>query len=157
MFATPKETNTVPSARVGIVHAKERSAGLDRPEAYGAFTDRVAGIKRDLLRTLTELRQAGRTVAAYGAPAKGNTLLNYCGIDPDLVNFTVDRNPHKQGHWLPGSRIPICEPDRLRHARPDYLLILPWNLKDEIMQSCSFIREWGGQFILPIPEVAVVP
>jgi hypothetical protein len=139
------------------VRAHETAAGLDRPETYGAFAERAARVKRDLMRTLIDLRDAGKTVAAYGAPAKGNTLLNYCGIGTDLVSFTVDRSPHKQGLRLPGSRIPIHEPERLRRERPDYLLILPWNLKTEIMLGCDFIRDWGGRFIVPIPDVAIVP
>jgi hypothetical protein len=100
-------------------------------------------------------KQDGKRVAAYGAPAKGNTLLNYCSVGPELVAFTVDRNPHKQGCYLPGTRIPIRHPEYLRDARPDYLLLLPWNLKDEIMEQVSFIRTWGGKFVVPIPEVSV--
>lgn len=157
IFAARREGAPAPSDRLAALRARELAAGLDEPATYSAFAERAASIKRKLLRTLMDIRDAGKTVAAYGAPAKGNTLLNYCGIGTDLVGFTVDRNPHKQGHWLPGSRIPVLQPERLRDERPDYLLILPWNLKAEIMQDCAFIREWGGEFILPIPDVAVVP
>lgn len=156
VFAARRESGRGRSKNVAALRANEREAGLDRPETYDAFAERATRLKRDLVRTLMDLRDAGKTVAAYGAPAKGNTLLNYCGIGTDLVSFTVDRSPHKQGHWLPGSRIPVYEPERLRRERPDYLLILPWNLKTEIMQGCDFIREWGGRFIVPIPDVAIV-
>jgi SAM-dependent methyltransferase len=157
IFAARRDSSPAASARVAALRAEERAAGLDGPEAYDAFAERAARTKRALVRKLMDLRETGKTIAAYGAPAKGNTLLNYCGIGPDLVAFTVDRSPHKQGHWLPGSRIPIYGPERLREDRPDYVLILPWNLKAEIMLGCEFIREWGGQFILPIPEVSIVP
>ena len=157
VFAARRDAAPVVSSRVAAVRAEEQAAGLDSPDAYGAFTERAARTKRALVRTLMDLRDSGRTIAAYGAPAKGNTLLNYCGIGTDLVAFTVDRSPHKQGHWLPGSRIPIHAPERLRQERPDYVLILPWNLKAEIMRACEFIREWGGRFIIPIPEVTIVP
>ncbi|MEX2455407.1 MAG: class I SAM-dependent methyltransferase [Rhodospirillaceae bacterium] len=157
VFAARQDSAHVASGRVAEVRAQETAAGLDGPEIYDAFAERAARLKRTLVRTLMDLREAGKTIAAYGAPAKGNTLLNYCGIGPDLVAFTVDRSPHKQGRWLPGSRIPIHEPERLRREKPDYVLILPWNLRTEIMMGCDFIREWGGRFIVPIPEVAIVP
>jgi hypothetical protein len=157
VFAARRDSGRVRSERVVAVRASETAAGLDRPETYDAFAERVAGTRRVLVRTLMDLRDAGKSVAAYGAPAKGNTLLNSCGIGPDLVAFTVDRSPHKQGHWLPGSRIPVYAPDRLREARPDYVLILAWNLKAEIMRACDFIREWGGKFVVPIPRVEIVP
>jgi hypothetical protein len=102
------------------------------------------------------LKESGATIAGYGAPAKGNTLLNYCGITTDLITFTVDRNPVKQGHFLPGSRIPVCHPDRLWAERPDYVLILPWNLGEEIMTQIAGIRQWGGRFIIPIPQPTVI-
>ncbi|MEL7168161.1 MAG: methyltransferase C-terminal domain-containing protein [Bacteroidota bacterium] len=103
-----------------------------------------------------EANEAGKTVVGYGAPGKGNTLLNYSGIGPDLVAYTVDRNPHKQGTYLPGSRIPVFAPDRIRETKPDYVLILPWNLKREIMRQMSDVRHWGGRFVVPIPETEVV-
>lgn len=156
VFAARRDSDHAVSERVAVVRANEAEAGMDGPEVYDGFAARAAGLKYDLVRTLMDLRDAGKTVAAYGAPAKGNTLLNYCGIGPDLVKFTVDRSPHKQGRWLPGSRIPVFEPERLRQERPDYVLILPWNLKSEIMMGYDFIREWGGKFIVPIPEVTIV-
>ena len=112
-------------------------------------------LKRSILAFLVDAKRSGLQVVAYGAPGKGNTLLNYCGIGPDFLDFTVDRNPYKHGRFLPGTHIPILPPDALREARPDYVFILPWNLKDEIMKQLSFIREWGGKFVVPIPETRV--
>ena len=123
--------------------------------AYASFHEQVKAAKRNLLAFLIEARTQGKLVAGYGAPGKGNTLLNYCGIRSDFLDFTVDRNPYKQGLFLPGTHIPIFHPDRIAEARPDYVLILPWNFKDEIMQQLSYIREWGGQFVIPIPTVTV--
>jgi hypothetical protein len=125
--------------------------------AYLAFAEKVKQTKRLLLEFLVAAKNAGRTIAAYGAPAKGNTLLNYCGIRTDFIDYTVDISPHKQGRFLPGTHIPIYAPERVRETRPDYLLVLPWNIKDEIIAQMSHVREWGGQFVLPIPEVRVVP
>jgi hypothetical protein len=105
---------------------------------------------------LISVKEEGKSIAGYGAPAKGNTLLNYCGIRSDFIDYTVDRSPHKQGHFLPGTHIPIFPPDKIRETKPDYLLILPWNIKDEIMREMAQIREWGGQFVVPIPEVQVL-
>jgi hypothetical protein len=144
------------SRRVAAVLAQEDAAGLERLETYAAFGDRLAGVKLELLAFLVSAKQAGRTVVAYGAAAKGNTLLNYCGIDADLVSFAVDRSPHKQGLFLPGSRIPIHSPDRVREARPDYLLVLPWNLQAEIVEQMSYVRDWGGRFVVPIPSLHVL-
>ena len=135
----------------------ERAAGLRRLDTYRAFADRAATIKRRLLAFLIAARDGGKRVAGYGAPAKGNTMLNYCGIRTDMVEFTVDRNPHKQGLYLPGSRIPIFHPDRIREARPDFVLILPWNLKDEIMGEMACIRDWGGRFVTAVPSLEVHP
>jgi hypothetical protein len=109
-----------------------------------------------LLAFLIEAKHAGKSIAGYGAPAKGNTLLNYCGIRADFVDYTVDLSPHKQGHFLPGTHLPIYHPERIRETKPDYLLLLPWNLKDEIVSQMAYIREWGGKFVLPIPEVRVL-
>ncbi len=153
----------LPHARHGDTGAvartleQERQAGLTAPEVYAAFGEQVRATKRALLRFLIEAKQAGHTVAAYGAPAKGNTLLNYCGVGTDFIDFTVDRNPAKQGRLLPGSRIPVLAPEAIFTARPDYLLILPWNLKDEVMQQMAGIRAWGGKFVLPIPALEIVP
>jgi len=116
----------------------------------------VKNTKRRLLSFLIAAKEAGKSIAAYGAPGKGNTLLNYCGVRTDFIDYTVDRNPKKQGNHLPGSRIPIRHPEEIRRTRPDYLLILPWNLKEEIMTQNAFIREWGGRFVLPIPQVQVL-
>jgi hypothetical protein len=111
--------------------------------------------KRRILAFLIQAREEGKTVAGYGAPGKGNTLLNYCGIRTDFLDYTVDRNPYKQGKSLPGTRIPIFGPEKIRETKPDYLFILPWNFKDEIIDQCSYIKEWGGKFVVPIPEVRV--
>jgi SAM-dependent methyltransferase len=156
VFAALQDYAPAPSKRIAAVRSDESAVGLAGAEVHAAFAARAARIRRNLVRTLMDLRDAGKAIAAYGAPAKGNTLLNYCGIGTDLVDFTVDRSPHKQGRWLPGSRIPIDAPGRLREARPDYVLILPWNLKQEVMRECDFIREWGGRFIVPIPEVSII-
>jgi hypothetical protein len=113
--------------------------------------------KYKLLNFLIKAKREQKSIVGYGAPAKGNTLLNYCGIRSDLIDYTVDRSPHKQGHFLPGTHIPIYSPDKIKETRPDYLLILPWNLKDEVIDQMRHIRDWGGQFIVPIPEVQVHP
>ena len=112
--------------------------------------------KRKLLQFLIKAKENGKSISAYGAPAKGNTLLNYCGVRTDFIDYAVDRSPHKQGMFLPGTHIPIYEPDRIFRTKPDYLLILPWNLKEEIIQQMSGIRSWGGQFVVPIPKVTVI-
>jgi 2-polyprenyl-3-methyl-5-hydroxy-6-metoxy-1,4-benzoquinol methylase len=130
-------------------------AGLNKVEGYEGFARQVRATKLDLVEFLLQAAREGKRVCGYGAPGKSATLLHYCGIGKDLIEFTVDRSPFKQGRYLPGTRIPIHHPDRLREARPDYVLILPWNLKDEISQQLSFIREWGGRFVVPIPSVAI--
>ena len=135
----------------------EREAGLDRLETYFAFSEQVKETKRRLLDFLIGAKRNGDRIAGYGAPGKGNTLLNYCGIRTDFLDFTVDRNPYKHGKFTPGTRIPIFPPEKLREAKPDYVLILPWNLKDEIMEQESHIRDWGGRFVVPIPDVAIYP
>jgi len=134
----------------------ERERGLDGLEAYRSFQEQVAVTKRRILSTLIDLKNQGKRIAGYGAPGKGNTLLNYCGIRTDMLDFTVDRNPHKQGTFTPGSRIPIHAPEHIAAARPDYLFVLPWNIKDEIIEQTAYIREWGGQWIVPIPDIAIV-
>jgi SAM-dependent methyltransferase len=143
-------------AGVESVRALEREHGLDRVDGYDGFGPRVEALKRDLLTFLIEARREGRRVAGYGAPGKGNTLLNYCGIRTDLLEYTVDRNPYKQGMALPGTHIPIHPPERLAETRPDDILILPWNLRDEIVAQLSYAREWGARFVVPIPRVEVV-
>jgi SAM-dependent methyltransferase len=141
--------------RLAAVRAREREAALDRLEGYRDFPERVARVKRDLLAFLVGAKRDGKRIAGYGAPGKGNTLLNHCGIRTDFLDYTVDRSPYKQGKYTPGTRIPIHAPDRIALTRPDYVLILPWNLKDEIMEQLAFIRGWGGRFVVPIPELAV--
>ncbi len=126
-----------------------------RLEAYAGFAEQVKDTKRKLLDFLIGAKRAGKKIVGYGAPGKGNTLLNYCGIRTDFIDFTVDRNPYKQGKFLPGTHIPILAPEAIREARPDYLFILPWNFKDEIMKQMEEIRSWGGKFVVPIPEVRV--
>jgi len=136
---------------------REQAAAVERLDTYAIFAENVKETKRKLLEFLIEAKRKGKKIVGYGAPGKGNTLLNYCGIRSDFLDFTVDRSPYKQGKFLPGTHIPILHPDRIREAKPDYVLILPWNFKDEIMQQVSYIREWGGQFVVPIPEVKVYP
>ena len=145
----------VASAVVTLL-AEERTANLDKLATYGEFAEKVRVTKRKLLQFLVNAKENGKSIAAYGAPAKGNTLLNYCGVRTDFIDYAVDRSPHKQGMYLPGTHIPIYEPDHIFKTKPDYLLILPWNLRDEIVQQMSGIRQWGGQFVVPIPEVTVV-
>lgn len=135
-------------------HESER--GLRKLATYGEFETRVKQTKRKLLRFLVEARDQGKSVVGYGAPGKGNTLLNYCGIRTDFLDYTVDRSPHKQGRYTPGTHIPIVDPARIRETRPDYVLILPWNLKREISEQHAYIREWGGRFVVPIPSVQVL-
>ncbi len=149
-----EETQAV-EPTVGKLIAEERNAGLDSPRGYEAFALEVKRTKWALVDFLLTAAREGKSVAGYGAPGKSATLLQYCGIGKDLIEFTVDRNPHKQGRFLPGSHIPICHPDRIREARPHYVVILPWNLKDEIMQQLEYIREWGGRFVVPVPSVTV--
>jgi hypothetical protein len=134
---------------------REKMAGFDRLDTYTLFEEKVKETKRRLLEFLIEAKRKGKAIAGYGAPGKGNTLLNYCGIRQDFIDYTVDRNTYKQGKYLPGTHIPIFAPEKIRETKPDYVLILPWNFKDEIIDQVRYIREWGGQFIVPIPEVRV--
>jgi hypothetical protein len=148
--------NGVVSERVGRVLAAELAAGLETPAPYDGFGERVVETKRKLLEFLIAAKRQGASIAGYGAPGKGNTLLNYCGIRTDFLDYTVDRNPYKHGRFTPGTHIPIFPPQRLAETRPDYILILPWNLKDEIIDQLAYAREWGARFVVPIPEVTVV-
>jgi hypothetical protein len=158
VFARHGEDDSRPvSEAVERLLGVEREAGLDRLETYFAFSEQVKETKRRLLDFLIAAKRNGDRIAGYGAPGKGNTLLNYCGIRTDFLDFTVDRNPYKHGKFTPGTRIPIFPPEKLREAKPDYVLILPWNLKDEIMEQESHIRDWGGRFVVPIPDVAIYP
>jgi hypothetical protein len=135
---------------------RERGLGYDTLEGHGAFSTRVRETKWRLLEFLIGRRREGKRIVGYGAPGKGNTLLNYCGIRTDLLEFTVDRNPYKQGQFLPGTHIPIRHPEALEQARPDYILILPWNLKREIVDQLFYTREWGARCVVPVPEVEVL-
>jgi SAM-dependent methyltransferase len=157
VYAQVAEAAPPRSARVDALLAREAAGGLTRPERLAAFGEQVQATKRDLLEFLIAARRAGRRVAGYGAPGKSTTLLNYCGIRTDFLEYTVDRSPVKQGRFLPGTHIPIHPPEHLARTQPDYVLILPWNLRDEIVESVGWIRDWGGQFVVPIPEVKVVP
>jgi len=143
-------------AAVSELLERERSAGMDSLDIYRDFDRGVQKTKRELLKFLVEAKEAGKTVVGYGAPAKGNTLLNFCGVRTDFLDYTVDMAPSKQGTLLPGTRIPVFAPDKILETRPDYVLILPWNIKDEIMSGMSAVREWGGQFLVPIPEVQLL-
>lgn len=136
--------------------SQEQHAGLDRLETYISFAKKVNDTKWTLLNFLINAKREGKTIVAYGAPAKGNTLLNYCGVRTDFIDYTVDISPYKQGMFLPGTHIPIYHPDKIKETKPDYLLILPWNLKDEIIEQQAYIRKWGGKFLIPIPKVEVI-
>jgi len=142
--------------RVQSLIRKEKEYGLNQVSTYEVFGEKVKKVKRDLLAFLIKAKNEGKTIVGYGAPAKGNTLLNYCGIREDFLNYTVDRSPYKQGLYLPGTHIAIKTPEEILKTKPDYVLILPWNIKNEIMEQMSLIREWDGKFIIPIPEVMVV-
>ena len=143
------------SPRVAAMLDKERAKGLLDLDTYRRFSEAVIETKCDVLSFFIEAKKAGKSVVGYGAPAKGNTLLNYCGVKTDFLQYTVDRNHHKQNHLLPGTRIPILSPDEILKTKPDYIFILPWNLKDEISEQMKEIREWGGKFVTPIPRVTV--
>ncbi|MGZ8997410.1 MAG: methyltransferase domain-containing protein [Allosphingosinicella sp.] len=155
VFAARREAGREASESVGEVIEEERAAGLDRPEGYAGFEARVRRVRADLLQFLAKAREEGSSVAAYGAAAKGNTLLNYCGVTRDQIDYVVDRNPAKQQTLLPGSRIPVRDPAALEEERPDYLLILPWNLRDEIIAQNAAFREQGGRFVTAIPRLAI--
>lgn len=144
------------SGAVDDLRRRECDAGLDSLEGHAGFAAAVEEVKRGLLEFLIAARREGQRVVGYGAPGKGNTLLNYCGVRTDLLEYTVDRNPYKQGLFLPGTHIPVHHPDRIRQDRPDFVLVLPWNLKDEIVQQLSFVHSWGGRFVVPIPAIEVI-
>lgn len=142
--------------RVNDLEEREQSLGLDSLRYYEKFNEKVKETKRRILEFLILAKREGKQVVGYGAPGKGNTLLNYCGIRTDFLDYTVDRSPHKQGNFLPGTHIPIYHPDKLRETKPDYVFVLPWNLKDEIIRHHGYIYEWGGKFVVPIPELTVI-
>jgi SAM-dependent methyltransferase len=156
VFAAPEESAGEPSARVKEVLAKEADAGLHTVEGHAGFAKSVFQIKSDLVDFLTKTVRSGKTVAGYGAPGKGNTLLNHCGIRSDLIAYTVDRSTHKQGKYLPGTRIPILPPEHIAETKPDFIIVLPWNLREEISQQLSFIHSWGGRLVFPIPSLEIV-
>jgi SAM-dependent methyltransferase len=151
------DTTRAVEPSVAELRGREEAAGFRTLDRYASFTEQVHETKRQLLEFLIQARRRGKSIAGYGAPGKGNTLLNYCGIRTDFLEYTVDRNPYKQGKFTPGTHIPIFPPDRVFETRPDYLLILPWNLKEEIMNQMAGIRAWGGRFVVPVPDVKVYP
>jgi hypothetical protein len=157
IYARHVEDTTKPQSAAAVsLKERESARGLNRLDTYGQFGERVLETKRKLLRFLVDAKQAGKRIVGYGAPGKGNTLLNYCGIRTDFLDYTVDRSPHKQGRFTPGTHIPILAPEQIAVTKPDYVLLLPWNLKDEIMAQQSHIRSWGGRFVVPIPQVEVL-
>ena len=156
LWARPAEVAGEPSQAVRDVLAAEQAAGLDTAAGHDGFATAVSRVRDDLVAFLIEARRAGKTVVGYGAPGKGNTLLNYCGIRPDLLAYTVDRNPYKHGRVTPGTRIPVLAPEQVAADRPDYVLVLPWNLRVELTEQLSYVREWGGRLVFPIPTLDVV-
>ncbi|WP_205960310.1 class I SAM-dependent methyltransferase [Ramlibacter henchirensis] len=151
-----EDTARLVGERVRELTRREEEAGFTRLETYFSFDEKVKRTKQNILSFLIDAKRAGKSIAGYGAPGKGNTLLNYCGIRTDFLDYTVDRNPYKHGRFLPGTRIPIHPPEKLRETRPDYVFILPWNLKEEIRQQLAYVREWGGQLVVPIPDIEVL-
>ena len=156
VFARPRDNAGTPSERVGALLDEENLLGLHTLAGHAGFAGEVLTIKSDLLNFLIAAAREGRSVAGYGAPGKGNTLLNHCGVRVDLLQYTVDRSPAKQGKFLPGTHVPIYAPDRLAETRPDYVLVLPWNLRDEISEQLAYIREWGARLVFPIPKLEIV-
>ena len=157
IYATHKQNSSL-AVNAGVVQMleEEEDFGIKDIKMYKKYYESVKKTKRKLLRFLIDEKEANKSIAAYGAPAKGNTLLNYCGIRGDIIDFTVDRNPNKQGNYLPGTHIEVRPTEDIMRMKPDYLVILPWNLKEEIMEQMGFIKEWGGRFVLLIPEVEVI-
>jgi SAM-dependent methyltransferase len=157
IYARHAENRALPvSAAVDALRRRELEAGVTRLETYVSFAEQVKETKRGILEFLIRAKRAGKRLVGYGAPGKGNTLLNYCGIRTDFLDYTVDRSPYKQGKFTPGTRIPILHPDKIAQTRPDYVFILPWNLKDEIVRQMAHVRDWGGKFVVPIPTVSVI-
>jgi 2-polyprenyl-3-methyl-5-hydroxy-6-metoxy-1,4-benzoquinol methylase len=156
VYARPEEVAGEPTGRVKAVLAAEDAAGLHTVAGHAGFAAAVLKIKSDLLAFLLAAAREGRSVVGYGAPGKGNTLLNHCGIRSDLLAYTVDRSPVKQGWFLPGTHIPIHAPERLAETKPDYILVLPWNLREEISQQLAYVRSWGGRLVVPIPELEII-
>ncbi|NYI92517.1 hypothetical protein HNR02_005892 [Amycolatopsis endophytica] len=156
VWARPEGVAGEPSPRVAAVLERERAAGLHELSGYAGFAQRVEGVRLALLEFLIQAKRRGERVVGYGAPGKGNTLLNHCGIRPDLLEYTVDRNPYKHGRFTPGTRIPVLAPERIARDRPDYVLVLPWNLRAELAEQLSYIADWGGRLVFAIPELEVV-
>jgi SAM-dependent methyltransferase len=156
VYLAHEGSRRLPDNRVAELLAREHKAGLRDIPTYQAFGEQVKRTKRELLSFLIAAKNEGKKICGYGAPGKGNTLLNYCGIGPDFLDFTVDRNPYKHGRFTPGMHIPIYPPEAIAEARPDYIVILPWNLKKEIVEQMKFVKEWGAKFVVPIPEVQVI-
>lgn len=155
IYGCHEEASTTDSSSVQNLLFREKQGGYLSMDVYSSFDEKVRQTKRNLLSFLIEAKTANKEVVGYGAPGKGNTLLNYCGIGTDFLDYTVDRSPHKQGNYTPGTHIPILDPSEIEHTRPDFVLILPWNLRDEISQAAGFVRQWGGKFVVPIPEVEI--
>jgi SAM-dependent methyltransferase len=158
IFACHKDNNGSAfsvTERVGAMRKQEAASGLTEMDAYTAFGEKVKNTKRKLLKFLIDAKEDGKSVVGYGAAAKGVTLVNYCGVRDDLLDYVVDKSPHKQNHYMPGVRIPIYGPEKIFETEPDYVLILPWNLRQEISAEMAGIRDWGGRFVVPIPEVRV--
>lgn len=156
LWARPAEVASEQSARMVEVLAQEKAAGLHELSGYTEFAAKVTKVRLDLLRFLTEAAEQGKTVVGYGAPGKGNTLLNHCGIRTDLLAYTVDRNPYKHGRFTPGTRIPVLPPERIAAEEPDYVLVLPWNLRAELTEQLSYVASWGGKLVFPIPRLEVL-
>ena len=156
VYACRAENQRHIEPRVKNLIDQEKNAGQNSPEGYSGFAQKVQKVKFELVDFLIKAAREGKSVAGYGAPGKSATLLQYCGIGKDLIQYTVDRSTYKQGRYLPGSRIPIFHPDRIRETKPDFVVILPWNLKNEIVEQLKFIRDWGGRFIVPIPNVEIL-
>jgi SAM-dependent methyltransferase len=151
-----EDTDKLVTQRVIDLKAREEAAGFTCLKTYLCFAKKVEETKRNLLNFLVKAKREGKSIAGYGAPGKGNTLLNYCGIRTDFIDYTVDRNPYKHGKYTPGTHIPIYDPDKISETRPDFILILPWNLKTEIMKQLAYVREWGARFVVPIPAVTIL-
>ena len=157
LYITHKENNQISlSNNVLVVLEKEKKFGLNKISTYEEFGTQVSKIKIDLQKLIKNIKSNSKNIICYGAPAKGNTLLNYCNITNDQIDYTVDKNPHKQNLFLPGTHIPIYPPEKIQKTKPDYILILPWNLKDEIIEEIKYIRDWKGKFVIPVPEVKIL-
>jgi C-methyltransferase C-terminal domain/Putative zinc binding domain/Methyltransferase domain len=158
IYGRHAEDDSKPVAKsVGFMTNREEAYGFNELETYSTFSEKVKETKRAILDFMISAKREGKVIAGYGAPGKGNTLLNYCGIRTDFIDYTVDRNPYKQGKFLPGTHIPIYSTEKIRETKPDYVFILPWNFKDEIMRQMSFVRDWGAKFVVPIPRLTVLP